>query len=114
MSFQDKSLQCADCGQEFTFTAGEQEFYASRGLEVVVIRFGGVRIDDRMVDETGYRSFWLSRKDCAHMVNRAIEADIPQKFVRVFAVSDNPGRIHDISSAKKLLGYKPQVFSGEI
>ena len=33
MSFQDKSLQCADCGQEFTFTAGEQEFYASRGLQ---------------------------------------------------------------------------------
>ncbi len=33
MSFQDKSLQCADCAQEFTFTAGEQEFYASRGLQ---------------------------------------------------------------------------------
>ena len=33
MSFQDKSLQCSDCGLEFTFTAGEQEFYASRGLQ---------------------------------------------------------------------------------
>jgi CxxC-x17-CxxC domain-containing protein len=33
MSFQDKSLQCSDCGIEFTFTAGEQEFYASRGLQ---------------------------------------------------------------------------------
>ena len=33
MSFQDKTLQCSDCGQEFTFTAGEQEFYASRGLQ---------------------------------------------------------------------------------
>jgi len=33
MSFQDKSLQCSDCGQEFTFTAGEQEFYSSRGLQ---------------------------------------------------------------------------------
>ena len=33
MSFQDKSLQCADCGQEFIFTAGEQEFYLSRGLQ---------------------------------------------------------------------------------
>ena len=32
MSFQDKTLVCRDCGQEFTFTAGEQEFYASRGL----------------------------------------------------------------------------------
>jgi len=33
MSFQDKSLRCADCGQDFEFTSGEQEFYASRGLQ---------------------------------------------------------------------------------
>ena len=28
----DLTLQCRDCGREFQFTAGEQEFYASRGL----------------------------------------------------------------------------------
>ncbi len=33
MGFEDKTLQCSDCGQEFTFTAGEQEFYASRGFQ---------------------------------------------------------------------------------
>jgi CxxC-x17-CxxC domain-containing protein len=33
VSFEDKSLQCADCGQTFTFTAGEQEFYSSRGFQ---------------------------------------------------------------------------------
>ena len=33
MSFQDKTLVCKDCGQEFIWTAGEQEFYASRGLQ---------------------------------------------------------------------------------
>lgn len=32
MSYVDKTLTCRDCGQPFTFTAGEQEFYASRGL----------------------------------------------------------------------------------
>ncbi len=31
MSFEDKSLQCADCGETFTFTAGEQEFFQSKG-----------------------------------------------------------------------------------
>ena len=31
--YQDKTLVCKDCGQEFVFTAGEQEFYASRGFE---------------------------------------------------------------------------------
>lgn len=27
----DKTLTCRDCGQEFTFTQGEQDFYSSRG-----------------------------------------------------------------------------------
>lgn len=31
MSFQDKSLTCADCGAAFTFTAQEQEFFQSKG-----------------------------------------------------------------------------------
>lgn len=30
--YTDRILTCRDCGQAFTFTAGEQEFYASRGL----------------------------------------------------------------------------------
>ena len=32
MSFTDKTLTCKDCGQEFIWTSGEQEFYQSRGL----------------------------------------------------------------------------------
>jgi CxxC-x17-CxxC domain-containing protein len=31
--FQDKTLQCRDCGADFVFTAGEQEFYADKGFE---------------------------------------------------------------------------------
>ena len=31
MSFQDKSIQCSDCGVTFTFSAAEQEQFASRG-----------------------------------------------------------------------------------
>ena len=32
MGFSDKTLTCKDCGQEFIWTSGEQEFYQSRGL----------------------------------------------------------------------------------
>ena len=32
MSYQDRTLTCVDCGQPFIWTAGEQEFYAQRGL----------------------------------------------------------------------------------
>jgi len=31
MSFEDKSLQCADCGATFTFSGEEQEFFATKG-----------------------------------------------------------------------------------
>lgn len=30
--YEDKILKCRDCGCEFTFTAGEQEFYAEKGF----------------------------------------------------------------------------------
>jgi CxxC-x17-CxxC domain-containing protein len=33
MGFQDKSIQCSDCGNTFTFTADEQETFASRGYK---------------------------------------------------------------------------------
>src|SRR6185436_6531578 len=30
--YNDKNLTCADCGQEFVFTASEQDFYSQRGF----------------------------------------------------------------------------------
>lgn len=32
-NFSDKTLKCADCGQDFVWTASEQEFYAQKGFE---------------------------------------------------------------------------------
>ena len=31
MAFQDKSLECSDCGTTFTFSAEEQEFFQTKG-----------------------------------------------------------------------------------
>ena len=31
--YTDKTLVCKDCGNEFVFTAGEQEFYAEKGFQ---------------------------------------------------------------------------------
>ena len=30
--YEDKTLVCKECGKEFVFTAGEQEFYAEKGF----------------------------------------------------------------------------------
>ncbi len=32
MSFEEKVLQCRDCGEDFAFTVGEQEFYEEKGF----------------------------------------------------------------------------------
>ncbi|HEX5736791.1 MAG TPA: zinc-ribbon domain-containing protein [Blastocatellia bacterium] len=29
---EDRTLTCADCGQPFTFSAGEQQFFQERGM----------------------------------------------------------------------------------
>ena len=33
MSYQDKSIQCSDCGEAFVFTAVEQETFSSKGYK---------------------------------------------------------------------------------
>jgi CxxC-x17-CxxC domain-containing protein len=33
VAFQDRTSTCRDCGGQFVFTAGEQEFYAQKGFE---------------------------------------------------------------------------------
>src|SRR5579859_7102789 len=32
MSYADKTIACRDCGTDFVFTSGEQEFYAQKGF----------------------------------------------------------------------------------
>ena len=32
MDYTDKTLTCADCGMDFTFSASEQEFFVSKGF----------------------------------------------------------------------------------
>lgn len=32
--YEDKTLVCKECGNEFVFTAGEQEFYAEKVLKM--------------------------------------------------------------------------------
>jgi CxxC-x17-CxxC domain-containing protein len=32
MTYTEKALTCSDCGQSFSFTSGEQEFFASKGF----------------------------------------------------------------------------------
>ena len=33
MAYEDRMLTCVECGQEFTFSADDQEFHASKGYQ---------------------------------------------------------------------------------
>ena len=54
MALEDKTLVCRDCGQEFTFTIGEQEFYSSRGLQNEPSRCSECRATQRKSRRDGY------------------------------------------------------------
>ena len=38
MSYADKTLTCRECGRNFVFTAGEQEFHAQKGFSNAPVR----------------------------------------------------------------------------
>jgi len=47
LSGADRTLVCRDCSNEFTFTAGEQDFYASKGLTNDPVRCSSCRSSRR-------------------------------------------------------------------
>lgn len=42
-NYEDITLTCKDCGKEFVFTAGEQEFYAEKGFTNKPVRCADCR-----------------------------------------------------------------------
>ena len=47
--YEDKTLVCKECGKEFVFTAGEQEFYAERGFRNLTARYIAASASQRCV-----------------------------------------------------------------
>jgi CxxC-x17-CxxC domain-containing protein len=77
MALEDKTLVCRDCGQEFTFTVGEQEFYLSHGLQNEPGRCPECRAARRRDHQGGYnqprQSYTVVCADCG------VETTVPFK-----------------------------------
>ncbi len=54
--YEDKNLVCEDCGKEFVFSAGEQEFYAQKGLVNVPKRCPECRVKRRQKSRRMYEA----------------------------------------------------------
>lgn len=81
-------------------------FYATKGLEVICLRFGAVNPQNLPPeDEEIGKAVWLSHQDCEELVKKCLEAEsVPSNFLIIYAVSNNTNRIHDISNP---LGWTP-------
>ena len=57
--FQDRTLVCKECGNEFVFTAGEQEFYESKGFTNEPQRCKSCR-NARKMGDRGQREMYVA------------------------------------------------------
>ena len=88
--------------KEFGETLGR--FYADQhGLSVICLRIGWFL--DRPRDDIGLW-MWLSPRDCAQVVSRAIETD--RAFGIYYAISRNSRRHWDITNTIEELQYRPE------
>lgn len=97
-------------GADKVFIESLGRYYASKGLEVVAVRFGGLNPKNIPPSTEKYpkeeRAAWLSHNDCVSLIRVIIKAErVPNNFVLMYAVSNNADRIHDISNP---FGWTPQ------
>jgi nucleoside-diphosphate-sugar epimerase len=94
------------------------------GMRVYCLRIGSMRADDNPRPPAGsgaaswlpltpeqihdrLRATWLSRRDCAQLIARCIDAE-HIRFGIYYGISNNPRQMWDITKAREELGYDPQ------
>ena len=87
--YNDKNSTCADCGQEFVFTASEQDFYAQRGFTEPRRCASLPRQPQGCAKRRGWRL--LVRQQSSAVAIRAAPAATPAVAV-VVATSAHPAR----------------------
>ncbi len=94
-------------GADKIFIESLGRYYATKGLEVICIRFGGVRIDNKPPEGDQFENkVWLYNDDCVSMIESCINSEkIQSNFELFYAVSNNEGIIHDTSNT---IGWVPR------
>ncbi|GAA4850199.1 NAD(P)-dependent oxidoreductase [Actinomycetospora corticicola] len=87
-------------GADKVFCEALGRVYASRGPEVVAVRFGGVnRADQVPTGCTTERAVWLSHRDCVGLLQAILDAPVRARtYSCLYAVSANAGRWHDLDN----------------
>jgi nucleoside-diphosphate-sugar epimerase len=89
-------------------------FAESTGRTVIAVRLGwvrpgGNRREDIPLDrEEWFRLMWLSDRDYCQLMECCVRADVPPGFHVINGMSANTGMRWDLSSARTLVGYRPE------
>ncbi len=86
--FEDKTIVCKDCGNEFVWTAGEQQFFAERGLTNQPVRCKDCR-SNRNSTEPSEDDKTIVCKDCE---NEFVWTAGEQKFFAERGLTNQPVR----------------------
>lgn len=102
-------------GADKVFMESLGRWYAhAKNLEVICIRFGGIGPENKPfqvtdpsdIKQVAEKNVWLSHRDAISLIKSCIEApSIPSSFAIIYGISNNLGRIHDISNP---VGWVPQ------
>jgi NAD+ dependent glucose-6-phosphate dehydrogenase len=81
-------------------------YHDEYGLSVCNVRIGNLTKGHPPIDYERGQAMWLSHRDCAHLHQRALEADY--KYEIVYGISDNDRKYYSIKRAKEVLDYEPR------
>ena len=87
--YQDKTLVCRDCGKEFVFTVGEQEFYAEKGFQNEPTRCRECRMAHKAARNSGAPRVMYDAV-CAECGQPTKVPSSREKIVRSIAASATP------------------------
>ena len=86
-------------------------YHDESGMSVVCLRIGNLTENHPPEGYERGQAMWLSYRDCAHLFERAIEAEYDYEIV--YGISDNDRKYYSLERAREVLGYNPQDNSAE-
>ena len=82
-------------------------------LSVICLRIGWVMTPDDPTFHPAALSLWLSHRDTAQLIQKAIDAPASVGFAIVHGMSRNALRIWDIEAGERIIGFSPLDGAGE-
>jgi NAD+ dependent glucose-6-phosphate dehydrogenase len=86
-------------------------YHDAHDVSVVCVRIGNLTQGHPPREYERGQAMWLSYRDCAHLFDRCLEADVG--FEVVYGISDNDRKYYSIEHAREALGYDPRDNSAE-